>query len=63
MIQYYGIRYVRADVRLGVSEIASAGIRQVFIEVPTRERVSLLELGALIPIWDAGTFTYGLTTP
>lgn len=60
---YYGIRYVRAGVRLGVSEIVSAGIRQVSIEVPTRERVFLLELGFLLPIWDAGAFTPGLETP
>jgi hypothetical protein len=60
---HYGIRYVRAGVRLGVSEIVSVGIRQVSIEVPTRERVFLLELGFLLPIWDAGAFTYGLETP
>ena len=59
----YRVHYVLAGARVGVGAIASAGIRQVFIEVPTRERVFMLELGLLIPIWDAGVFTYGLSMP
>jgi hypothetical protein len=60
---YYGVRYMRAGVRLGVGETFAAGIRQVSIEVPTHEHVFMLELGYLIPIWDAGLFTNGLEMP
>lgn len=60
---YYGVRYVLAGVRLGVGQIYAAGMRQVSIEVPTHEHVFLLELGYLLPIWDAGLFTTGLQVP
>jgi hypothetical protein len=60
---YYGVRYVQSDVRLSVGETFAAGIRQVSIEVPTHEHVFYLELGFLIPIWDAGQFTTGITMP
>ena len=60
---YYGIRYVHAGVRLGISEVASVGLRQISIEVPTREHVFLLELGFLLPIWDTGTLVYGIDMP
>ncbi|HEX3759746.1 MAG TPA: hypothetical protein VHW23_13625 [Kofleriaceae bacterium] len=60
---YYGIRYVLAGARLGVAEVVRAGIRQASIEVPTHEHVFFLELGYLIPIWDAGAFTQGIEMP
>lgn len=57
---YYGIRYVRAGARLGLGEVIGAGLGQVSIEVPTTKHVFLLELGYLMPIWDARAFAYGL---
>jgi hypothetical protein len=60
---YYGVRYVLNGARLGVGEIYTAGMRQVSIDVPTHERVFLLELGYLLPIWDAGLFTNGIDMP
>ncbi|HET9624037.1 MAG TPA: hypothetical protein VFP84_21845 [Kofleriaceae bacterium] len=57
---YYGIRYVFAGVRLGVDDVLHDGFDQVSIEVPTRERVFLLELGFLRPIWLNASFTRGL---
>jgi len=57
---YYGIRYVLAGTRLGVGQIASAGLGQVSIEVPTHEHVFLIELGYLNPIWGTGSFALGL---
>jgi hypothetical protein len=60
---YYGVRYVLAGARLGVAEIYAAGMRQVSIEVPTHEHVFLLELGYLLPIWDNGLFTTGISMP
>jgi hypothetical protein len=60
---YYGVRYVLAGSRLGVGEIYAAGMRQVSIEIPTHEHVFLLELGYLLPIWDAGAFATGISMP
>jgi hypothetical protein len=60
---YYGIRYVLNGVRLGVSDIARAGLTQVSIEVPTHDHVFLLELGYLTPIWASGTFNQGISMP
>lgn len=60
---YYGIRYVLGGVRLGFSEVVAAGIRKVSIETPTHERVFLLELGYLIPLWDSGVATLGIDMP
>jgi hypothetical protein len=60
---YYGVRYVLNGARLGVGQIYAAGMRQVSIEVPTHEHVFLLELGYLLPIWDAGLFTNGIDMP
>jgi hypothetical protein len=60
---YYGIRYVLAGVRLGVADVVAAGFNQISIEVPTRERLFLLELGYLTPIWGSGSFTTGITMP
>jgi hypothetical protein len=60
---YYGVRYVLGGVRLGVGEIASAGMRTVSIEIPTHQHVFLLELGYLLPIWDSGAFVAGLEMP
>lgn len=57
---YYGIRYVFRGARLGVDAIATTGLGQVSIEVPTHEHVFLLELGYLTPIWATGTFTVGI---
>jgi hypothetical protein len=60
---YYGVRYVLNGARLGVGEIYAVGMRQVSIEIPTHEHVFLLELGYLLPIWDAGLFTVGISIP
>jgi hypothetical protein len=60
---YYGVRYVLNGARLGVSDIYAAGMRKVSIEIPTHEHVFYLELGYLLPIWDAGLFTYGIEMP
>lgn len=57
---YYGIRYVLAGQRLGVTDIARAGMDQVSIEVPTQKHVFLLELGYLKPIWQIARFNYGI---
>jgi hypothetical protein len=60
---YYGVRYVLNGARLGVGEVYAAGMRNVSIEIPTHEHVFYLELGYLLPIWDAGLFTYGIDMP
>jgi hypothetical protein len=60
---YYGVRYVFNGARLGVDQIYTTGMRQVSIEVPTHEHVFFLELGYLLPIWDAGAFTVGISMP
>jgi hypothetical protein len=60
---YYGVRYVFNGERLGVDQISATGMRQASIEIPTREHVFFLELGYLLPIWDGGGFTVGISMP
>ncbi|HSR97754.1 MAG TPA: hypothetical protein VLM79_11925 [Kofleriaceae bacterium] len=60
---YYGVRYMFNGERLGVDQVSATGMRQVSIEVPTHEHVFMLELGYLLPIWDAGAFTIGISMP